>query len=148
MIFKKYVRNINLMSGTFQSIESSPQVTIFHKFSSLSLSYQIKFFLKIDATIVEVIGKGFSDGEKYLASWLGVKNAAGVYRDVACSWEVPLKVPQALRDAYEALGPALKYTDAIPLPRAYQHERQQPIQPHEIKDLCGVERIELLANGV
>jgi hypothetical protein len=77
-----------------------------------------------------------------------VKNAAGVYRDIYYSWEVPLKVPQALRDANEALGPAVKYTDVIPLPRAYQHEHQQPIQPNEIKDLCGVERIELLANGV
>jgi hypothetical protein len=52
-----------------------------------------------------------------------------------------------MKDAYEVLGPAIKYTDVIPLPRQYQHANQQPIQPHEIKDLSGVEKIELLVNG-
>ncbi len=80
-------------------------------------------------------------------TWSGKKNAAGAYVDTYYSWELPAKVPQALIEAYEALGPAVTYETVIPPPRPYQHPNQQPIQPHEIKDLSGVEKIELVANG-
>ncbi len=46
---------------------------------------------------------------------------------------------QGLKDAYEALGPAIKYRDAIPLPRAYQHTNLHPIHPHESKNMSGID---------
>jgi len=66
-------------------------------------------------------------------TWSGVKNSRGVYVNTYFTWRSPAKVPQALIDAYEALGQAVTYKTVIPIPRPYQQANQQPIQPHESK---------------
>jgi hypothetical protein len=124
-------------------------LTDFREISNLPNSkFSDKIFYKRNPTIDQVVGKRLLNGLEYCVTWSGVKNAAGYYVNTYYAWEVPAKVPQALIEAYEALGPAVTYETVIPPPRPYQHANQQPIQPHEIKDLSGVERIELLANGV
>jgi hypothetical protein len=60
---------------------------------------------------------------------------------------LPSEVPLEMIRKYEALGPAIKYSDTMPQQNPFQHSNQQPIPQNEIKDLSGFQTIELLADN-
>jgi hypothetical protein len=83
----------------------------------------------------------------FCVKWDGVKTYRGHINEAKYTWVLPSEVPQEMISKYEALGPAIKYSDTVPQQNPFQHVNQQPIQQNEIKDVSGYQTIELLVDN-